>query len=403
MKDSLNDRKKQIFTAVLVGICISAVALGLLFSSSDSDKKSGEGYSVVQVQSEPPVEAAEQKLPVINNGGTIIQVGEPCDPEEKGWRLSEAIDVQGDEQGEQLEKLLLREERDGIYLIKQKGNFTLYGSGDLERMLLKYGDSYAEIHYPYLSNYGIAPVLFGQDYDGDGQQELAIRLQVLHGTGVYIDTLLMADREGEELYVYQYPEEDFFGAVNSHLTCERHQGEQGGLQAFLDEFPAGPVVMDEEGMAPFSSCMVGNLARFEFDEFPASGENYGDIKLWTDLEFYADNSVISWSNGASICGDVVYQKNGKFSLENLEVRDRDLESYITIAIEEQFGLEPEGRRFVTDIQYGADQLAKGFVEAEVTLQSQTKPDTYEKALVTMKRMEPESGRSWRTEKIVMEE
>lgn len=236
-------------------------------------------------------------------------VGKPCDPKENGWKLNEAVDVRE----EKFTDLWHEAESDTIYLIEQKENFTLYGKGDLERMLLQYGGAYTEIHYPYISNYGIAPMIFEQDYDGDGQQELAIRLHVLHGTGVSIDTLLMADREEEELFVYRYPEEEFFGTINSHLTYERREGEQSGLQAYLDGVPVGSMVADEEGSEAFSSCTVGSLARFEVNRF--------SIKLWTALEFWAEGAVIASGNETSISADVVYQGNGEFSLENFEVHD----------------------------------------------------------------------------------
>lgn len=221
-------------------------------------------------------------------------VGKPCNPEEKGWNLNGADDT---------------------YLLKQEGNFTLYRKDDLERTLLQYEGEYAEIHYLYSPNY--VPALFEQDYDGDGQQELAIRLKTKYGSGFSIDTLLMADREEEGLLVYQYLEENFFDTIKTHLTYERQEGEQSGLQAYLDGFPAGSLMADGEGME-FSFCTVGNLAHFEFCEIPVPC-----IKLWVGLEFYTEGAAIARNNGAGICADVVYQGNGEFSLGNFEVSDRD--------------------------------------------------------------------------------
>lgn len=157
--------------------------------------------------------------------------GKPLsNPEKNGWNIKTAVDVR--ENFEQLPYEPDDKEKQQIYLIGQTERYTLYGKGDYESMLLEYDGSYAEIRYPYMSNYMVKPELWEVDADGDGRREAAICLDLQHGTGVSVNSFLMSDVwENGELYVYQFLTDDICEQLSEHLTYEITEE---GCQPFVD-------------------------------------------------------------------------------------------------------------------------------------------------------------------------
>ncbi|MBS6395785.1 MAG: hypothetical protein KH452_01355 [Clostridiales bacterium] len=237
-----------------------------------------------------------------------FQVGLACDPEAEGWNLAEITDVR-----ESFERLAYTPEpgtEEDTYLLGQTGAYTLYGKGDYEWMLLEYGGSYAQIHYPYTSNYMIPLVLQEADYDGDGEPELAIWFNIKHGTGLYIDTFFMADQEDGELTVYQFLEEEFTAQLQEHIFWERTET---GIQPLVDGQKAGAEMEDRgDGMEDFSYVSAGSHVRFFCED--------GKVMIRAELEAWADDSVISEINGNDITAAVIYQGGGSFTLEDIESR-----------------------------------------------------------------------------------
>lgn len=234
-------------------------------------------------------------------------VGEPVGMEAAGWDLENVTDVR-----ENMQELSMdpdTSEKKRTYLLGETRYWTLYGKGDCRSMLLVRNGRYTEINYPYLSGRRIYPKLMEADLDNDGITELAVRLNIKHGTGCSVDSLLVADFQNNGAWVYQFPDMDFTGQLMAHLTGERTEH---GLQAYIDKEPAGAPVEDEEGGRSFQSVSVGQLVDFSFDE------TEGKIRIRAELEFWdRDAPAVAGYNGCAIAADVVWTGE-EFILRNTE-------------------------------------------------------------------------------------
>ncbi len=239
-------------------------------------------------------------------------IGSPCDPAEAGWDLASVTDVR--EGFSQLPFEPSPEQEGLTYLLKETESYRLYGKGDYESMLLEKEGHYSLISCGYMSNYAIPPAVWESDYDNDGAQELSIILNLLHGTGVYVDTFLMADTdENGELFVYQYLDTDYLEALRAHLSFEQAEG---GTQALVDGVQAGVPLASEETGEGFDSVDVGDVIHFS-----ATDRRIG---LNAPVAFYKEDWAIAQYNGSSVYADVIYRDGGKFSLEALWAFNDDL-------------------------------------------------------------------------------
>lgn len=287
--------------------------------------------------------------------------GIPCDPEDTGWNLEQVTDVRKDfsyrsyapEPGTE----------NDTYLVGETDHYRLYGKGDYESMLLACNGRYAEISYPYGSNYMILPDLMEFDYDGDGAEELSITLNIKHGTGVCIDTLFMADQaEDGSLYVYQFLEEDFQAQLLAHLTYER-TGE--GLKAFVDGQPAGPAVADDEASGAYERVSLGNQIHFW----------YGDCRIFIGayLEFWSgdEQRAIPEYNDYQIWAELSYGDSGQFQLKNDEIRNYMLENTVRSVLEEDYmRRDPDEKDTyirIDEIRYELTELEHDTVEVEAVI------------------------------------
>ncbi len=237
-------------------------------------------------------------------------VGDPVGMEAKGWDLENAEDVR--EHFQELPAEPDASERRKIYLLGETEYWTLYGKGDYETMLLERNGRYTEIHHPYMSNYQMEPELMEADLDRDGITELAICFNLKHGTGISIDSLLLADFQNNGAWGYQFLEADFTEQLTAHLTYERTEH---GLQAFIDGAPAGAPVEDEEGGRIFQTVSVGQLVHFTLDETEEK------IQIRAELEFWApDSPGTAEYNGGAIEADVSWTGE-EFSLRDIRYQE----------------------------------------------------------------------------------
>lgn len=231
--------------------------------------------------------------------------GVPCVPEEEGWNLSEATDIRRN--FESMSDIPEPDTEMDVYLLGEEKQYTLYGRGDYEHMLLAFGDSYAEIRCPYVSDYRMLPELMASDYDGDGEEELAIKLNIKHGTGYYVDTFLMGDLSPDgKLYVYQFMENDIIEQLSEPLSWKKTEE---GLQAYVSGKPAGKAMQDEDGGYPYHRVDVGTQIRFSYEEEQIFAE--ADLEFWNEEE-----QPLPEYNGWKVEAKLDYMGNGKFVLNN---------------------------------------------------------------------------------------
>ncbi len=92
--------------------------------------------------------------------------------EGNGWNLKQITDVR--DNFSQMSYVPEEGTEEKVYLLGKTEHYTLYGKGDYQSMLLEYNGNYAEIQYPYTSNYMDSPDLLETDLDGDSIEELAV-------------------------------------------------------------------------------------------------------------------------------------------------------------------------------------------------------------------------------------
>ena len=255
--------------------------------------------------------------------------GQPCDnPSEAGWDMEHIVDVR--ENFSRMSYVPEEGTEEDTYLLGKTESYTLYGKGDYRYLLLECEGKYAQVRYDYTSNYMTPLELMETDIDRDGKTELAIKFNVMHGTGVSVDTFLLADFGSDsKLYVHQYLDEDFNIDLGAALSFEKNEY---GLQAKVNGENAGYFMENMEDMGAFNIVTVGSQMHFYYDQI----EN--EIQLSGDIMFMAEDSVSYWINWNDVTATICW--NGEeFSLSDFTSRNRDMEERIIEALEDDYGVE----------------------------------------------------------------
>ena len=303
-------RKKLTVYALMSVLLVSMIAVNCTFTGAKENKEKNE------------IEANED---------AVIR-GIPCEnPEENGWNLSLAEDVR--ENFHRMSPNPEEASKNTVYLLGESDNegYVLYGKGDYQTMLVSMEGKYAEIDFPYASNYMELPRLIEKDIDRDGEMELCIIVWLQHGTGLHIENLLLADFKKEgQLYVYEFTQESYTEQLKEGLSCAITEE---GIQPFAGEMPAGRMEPHMEGMEPFDGASVGNNMRFDCD--PQTGE----IRLRGEIMLLIEEHPGGlFGNSNDVTAKVCW--NGeKFSLENFTSNNHWLEEQITYALQKQYGVE----------------------------------------------------------------
>lgn len=244
----------------------------------------------------------------------------PAVPEENGWDVASAVDLTAEPYSHNgdgnLSADAYRELADGTgaltCLLGETESYRLYGKSDFQSMLFEHEGNYAQLTYPYLSSYLSLPDILEGDFDGDGEGELAVILEVKHGTGLYINSLFVADTaEDGEVYVHEFAEEDFTGQLSSHLSYRRTEE---GVVPLLDGEPAFGTLENRDGMI-FGSVGLGSQMRIRFED--------GKILLTGELELWEENParVTPEFSGEKMEAEIEYQDGGGFSLTGVKAAD----------------------------------------------------------------------------------
>lgn len=232
------------------------------------------------------------------------KLGRPCVPQEAGWDLSQVEDLRDEEAFRSLD--LQNIDKDRVFLLAITEHYSVYGKGDYENILVEKEGNYAQLPFPFVSNYMIPVKVMESDLDGDGETELAIQLNVLHGTGIYVDSLFVADENAAgELWVYQFLEKDYCAMLREHLGFEQTRD---GTQPLVDGKSAGLPLFYEEGV-PYDFIEVGDQILFDISQ-ESIGLN-AEISFWMNdaaVADYCEDYVSAW---------VRYRDGGSFSLEGI--------------------------------------------------------------------------------------
>lgn len=273
------------------------------------DLESGDSSLWEPELPDAPEEASQE--PTVNQGV-------PAVPEENGWDVASAVDLTAEPYSHngELSADAYRELADGTgdltCLLGETESYRLYGKSDFQSMLFEHEGNYAQLTYPYLSSYLSLPDILEGDFDGDGEGELAVILEVKHGTGLYINSLFVADTaEDGEIYVHEFAEEDFTGQLSSHLSYRRTEE---GVVPLLDGEPAFGTLENRDGMI-FGSVGLGSQMRIRFED--------GKILLTGELELWEENParVTPEFSGEKMEAEIEYQDGGGFSLTGVKAAD----------------------------------------------------------------------------------
>ena len=311
--------------------------------------------------------------------------GQPCDrPEEAGWNLQNVTDVRNDFFRLPLEPE--EEKKDATYLLGKTENYTLYGKGDYETLLLECGGKYSEITYFYASNYMDPLQLFETDIDYDGKTELAIKFRLQMGTGISIDTFLLADfGKDNELYVHQYLAEEFTKQLAEALSFEKTED---GVQAKVNGKNAGPMMENMEGRGAFHEAGVGAIMHFYYDNM----EN--EIRLSGDILFFADG-VTYETNGNDVTSKVNWDGE-KFFLSDFTSRNRYLEEQVEGDLSQFYGMN----LYDVNVHYDASKMNQETMTISAEVLKTEADRNYEDVEIQLKRAKDSYVSGWEIEGIL---
>lgn len=315
--------------------------------------------------------------------------GNPCkNPEIAGWDLNNVKDVRADfnsmfptpEEGTE----------NYTYLLGQTERYYhLYGKGDYQTMLLEMDGKYAEINYPYASNYMELPELMEADVDQDGQTELFIILWLQKGTGLHIENLLLADfDDNDQLYVYQFLEEDYTAQLAENLSYEKTED---GIQPLVNGKPAGIFAKHLEDMEPFEAASVGNQMRFYYDKLSQEIKLSGQIMLLID-----GHPGGLWGNYNDVTATV--QWNGEyFYLTDFTSKNRLLDEQVEFALQEFYGVS---ELYYVNVQYDSAKMNQETMTITAEIMPKWTDSRFDYAEIHIRRSEePSSTSGWDIEDI----
>lgn len=346
IKNVLREKKKSVIFTFAAVIGALLVALGLIFRPAAEDTSEGgedahieteekQDSAVDETESRQDSEGAEnEKNQNADGNGADEQkggsseeeinfwdmavIGTPCVPAQAGWDMGNVRDVR-----DSFSALVYEPEKgaeDYTYLLAETDDFRLYGKGDYQTMLLENDGSYALILCEYMtSGSPNPPSICEADFDSDGSKELSIILNLLHGTGIYIDTFFVADKDEDgKLYVYQYLDDDYLAALRGHLSFK---DTKEGTQPYVDGVEAGfPLFADEDG-GLYDYVGIGDQVRFLAS---ADSAGRGVLSAYAGIEFTTEESVISDYNSSSIRAEIEYGDGGHFALGDVGVFQDEL-------------------------------------------------------------------------------
>lgn len=318
--------------------------------------------------------------------------GIPCaNPQKDGWDLLNVKDVRKD--WNTMSYIPKEGTENNTYLLGKTEHFTLYGKGDFETMLLECDGKYAEIRHNYASNYMTPLELMEKDFDEDGRMELSIKFCIKHGTGVYIDTFLMADfGSDDQLYVHQFLDDDFTNQLAAHLS---YQKTDNGIQAMVDGKPAGTFMENlyEMELGPFYATSLGAQMRFYYDE----KEN--EVLLSGDIMFLIDGHPEGlWFNGNDVTATVQWD-GAHFSLSNITSRNRTLDEQVYFSLLELYDV---AELYYVNVRYDSSKMNADSLVITAEILPQKTDFSYDYAEIHLKRAHINSVSGWEIEEIYLE-
>ena len=376
----LNTRRPHAVISLLLLLLISGCGLSFMTTGEEVPEQSASDN--------PGDELLPENLPDEADTGFETENAEG-DEEEEHWanKLIVGIGHEGMEPGFDEKEMSVMGETE---------HFTLYGMHDGEAMVVQTPDCLVYAEVPLISNYEIEPLIMEQDFDSDGEEELAIITYVLHGTGISIRSLFMTDHTGDGQWnIYQYRDQDYLAELTPHFDT-RYTEE--GVRLVFDGVPVGVAEeVEPEELDSGYGYYAGSLTDFRFVE--------ESIYLCAELMGYSDINFAGEYPGHELNAQVHYLGEGKWELANISYADAEitdvLEEIIPLYLTGQTGEingyymvpgvelsdfeEPCKEVTILSITYPLEELVTGETEAYVTIR-RDKEDSLDYLHVPLKRI-----------------
>ena len=194
----------------------------------------------------------------------------------------------------------------GMGLVNTTENFSAYVVGN-DGVIIETSEKeylYADIEYN--SNYGGSPEWKEADFDGDGINELAMITYVKHGTGLWVESLYMADQnEAGEWEMYEFLHADYCQQLRKHFDTVIDGDDTWFV--FDGQWIGAPELFNNE--VPSYRYDVENIIWFEFTpdgiEITAAVEGISTSSGWSDDSgYYISAQVKHLGNGNWQLSDV---------------------------------------------------------------------------------------------------
>ena len=196
---------------------------------------------------------------------------------------------------------------DGMGLVNTTEHFTTYVVGSAGVIVETADKEYLYADLCYTSNYMVTPKWKEADFDGDDINELAMITYTKHGTGLWIESLYMADQnETGEWEIYEFLESDYCSQLREHFDSVT-VGEDIGF--VFDGVLIGTPELFEQGDS--YRYDVGDQIEFAYT-------SYG-IEIMAEVEGTCTSGGYGVNDfpGYVISAQVKHLGNGNWRLENV--------------------------------------------------------------------------------------
>lgn len=161
------------------------------------------------------------------------------------------------------------------------------------------------------------PLIMEADYDNDGDNELAIRVWLLHGTGESIDSLFIVDKASDGCwYMFQFLYKDYLNVLYKEYDSKT----LGDNLYFVWNDSVIDIPQKLENKTHFDYYCVGEIVDIEY----CSEEIIMKLEAGYNVDDYWDYSI-----GHGISAKVHYQGEGKWELAEYDYYNDSLEKYVT--------------------------------------------------------------------------
>lgn len=353
----IKQRNKKTLVSAGIALVGIAVVVGVVFAVSGTTKP--QGNMPEPISADGGTEEYGQEAASGGNGELAIEDGSSAEESEtsmfqkvidfeksKSWEEKHVIGIEYVPEEEEKEMIAAAadctdtwDDYMAIYmgsdtavgqvsLIDQTDEFKLYAvnTGENARnMLIGTPDhSYILAEGIHCTSFqGAQPVIVEVDYDHDGETELAVQIHILHGTGLSVDSLFMADKASDgHWYLFQLLNEDY----TQTLLDKRGRIKIGDKYYFkLEDRTIAVVDPQIESEENSWQDEIGSIIDVECSEEAIILKAAIGLVPWNGM---GPSGISSYNLGNGISAAVEYKGDGEWELGNFDYYNAQLDDYV---------------------------------------------------------------------------